>query len=56
MPLKVAQTGGLYQSHGIDFQAIEAMEHLQHDETTPIKTACTALILTASSLNIWALW
>ncbi|MEZ4632531.1 MAG: MBL fold metallo-hydrolase [Deinococcales bacterium] len=33
--LKVAQTGGLYQSHGIDFRAIEAMEHLQHDEHDP---------------------
>jgi len=33
--LTVAQKGGSYESHGISFKAIEAMEHLQHHEHNP---------------------
>ena len=33
--LTVAQKGGSYESHGVVFKAIEAMEHLQHHEHDP---------------------
>ena len=33
--LEVAQRGGSYESHGITFRAIEAMEHLQHNKHDP---------------------
>lgn len=33
--LTVAQKGGSHESHGVEFKAIEAMEHLQHHEHNP---------------------